>query len=147
MELEKSAEMTFIRKKRAFNVDEIDTFSQLHQNFTSSFCADILSTRITKSNCKNIKASKKHFHMKKLFVKCWWNWHLSTPSWLDRAKFFSFDSIATHILVNKKIGFDMILLYYDSLSFLVNFCCDLLHLAVFIIFVSFSAIKWSIISI
>jgi len=32
----KAAEMTFVRKMRAFFVDEIDTRSQFHQHFYSS---------------------------------------------------------------------------------------------------------------
>jgi len=32
--------MTFIQKIRTFNIDEIDTCSQFHQQFMNSFCAD-----------------------------------------------------------------------------------------------------------
>ena len=33
------------RKRRSENVDEIDTKCQFYQQFTSSFCADFLSTK------------------------------------------------------------------------------------------------------
>jgi len=35
----------FIRKMCAYNVDEIDSSSQFHQHFTSSFCANILASK------------------------------------------------------------------------------------------------------
>jgi hypothetical protein len=51
-------------------------YSQFHQHFTRSFCANILlPTKITKPNCKYRKASK-ILCMQKLLLKCWWNWHL-----------------------------------------------------------------------
>jgi len=37
--------MTFVRKTRAFYVDEIDTRCQFHQHFTSTFCANIFAPK------------------------------------------------------------------------------------------------------
>jgi len=32
----------FVQKIRTYNVDEIDTYSEFHQHFTSNFCANFL---------------------------------------------------------------------------------------------------------
>jgi hypothetical protein len=79
----KAAEMTFIRKTRAFNVDEIEPFStpdksqteprilrkqissQFHQHFKNSICIDILSPKLTNTNCKHRKDASKHLLNKK----------------------------------------------------------------------------------
>jgi len=37
MYIKKAAETTFVRKTRAFNVDEIDTWAQFNQRSTYSF--------------------------------------------------------------------------------------------------------------
>jgi len=37
MYVEKAAEMTFVRKIRKQNVDEIDTWGQIHHRFKSNF--------------------------------------------------------------------------------------------------------------
>jgi len=42
MYIEKAATTTFVWKIHANNIDEIDTCSQFHHHFKSSFCADIL---------------------------------------------------------------------------------------------------------
>ena len=49
-----------------------NTFSQFHQHFTSSFCADFLSTKKYKHTLWVQKSCA--FCTKKLLVKCWWNW-------------------------------------------------------------------------
>ncbi len=54
--------------------------SQFHRNFTSSFCTDILAPKNCKAKLYQEKSCTKHFHMKTANVKCWWNWHLISPS-------------------------------------------------------------------
>jgi len=56
-------------------VGEMDTNSQFHQHFMSSFCANILLKKIYKSKLYIEKSFAKHFCTKKAHVKCWWNWH------------------------------------------------------------------------
>jgi len=53
----------------AYNVDEIDTFNEFHQHFTSSFCADILVPKNYKEKLYLEKSLKKHFRAKKFQVK------------------------------------------------------------------------------
>jgi len=43
--LEFGFERTFVQKINAYNVDEIDTWSQSHQHFTSSLCNNIFSPK------------------------------------------------------------------------------------------------------
>jgi len=52
--------------------------SQFHQHLTSSFFADILSTENYQAKLQLEKSFKKHFHTKKVCIKCWWNWHQLT---------------------------------------------------------------------
>jgi len=52
------------------------SYTQFHQHFTSSFCADIVLTKNYKAKLYLEKSCAKHFHIKKAPVKCSWNWHL-----------------------------------------------------------------------
>ena len=50
---------------------------QFHQHFTSSFSDNFLLPKKYKSNKLLVyKSCANHFRMKKLLVKCWWNWNL-----------------------------------------------------------------------
>ena len=51
-------------------------WSQFQQHFMSSFFMPIFYCLNTHPNCKHSRHCTKHFCMKKLLVKCWWNWHL-----------------------------------------------------------------------
>jgi len=48
--------------------------SQFHQHFTSSFFAYILLTKNYKPKQWGEKSFRKHFYIKKLLGKYWWNW-------------------------------------------------------------------------
>jgi len=48
----------FKLKSCPMNVDKIDTCSQFHQYFTSSFCANFFHQKFTNTNCKHKKGSK-----------------------------------------------------------------------------------------
>jgi len=52
------------------------SFSQFHQHLTSSFCTDIIASKILKANLWLDKSCPKHFRTKNPHVKCWWDWHL-----------------------------------------------------------------------
>jgi len=67
---------TCSKKRCSLNVDEIGISSQFHQHFTRDNCNNFLCPKIAKTNCQHIKATQKYFWMKKLLVKCWWNWYL-----------------------------------------------------------------------
>ena len=51
-------------------------WSQFHQQFMSSFCHNfLLPKKIQNQTVNTEKDAQKHFHTKKLLVKCWWwNW-------------------------------------------------------------------------
>jgi len=64
--------------------------SQFHQNFMSTFCANILAPKNYKAKLKLEKSFAKHFWTKKAWVKSWWNWHLEDsleiirhPAWKE----------------------------------------------------------------
>jgi len=71
-------------KSWSSNFGEIDPCSQFHQHLTSSFCADILAPKNYKAKLKSEKSFAKSFCMKKVSIKCWWNWHL----WLISSTFY-----------------------------------------------------------
>ena len=52
--------------------------SQFHQHFTCSFCANFLLPKNTNLSHKFKKSCSKELRMKKLLIKCWWNWHPGT---------------------------------------------------------------------
>ncbi len=41
----------------------------------AAFAPKTSRQKITNPNCKHLKAAEKNFHMKKLLLKYWWNWH------------------------------------------------------------------------
>ncbi len=47
------------------------TYSQFHQHFMSSFCANILSPKNYKAKLLVEKSCAKHFCTKRLHIKCW----------------------------------------------------------------------------
>ena len=52
------------------------SYSQFHQYFTSSLCANFLWPKKYKPKPWVQKSCLKAFWMKKLLIKCWWNRHL-----------------------------------------------------------------------
>ncbi len=65
--------MTFVRKIRTRNVDEIDTFSQFHQHLQAAFAPIFFGQKITKPNCAYRKAAENNLVQKnaacKMFMK------------------------------------------------------------------------------
>ncbi len=48
----------------------------------SRFCANFISTKNVKPKLGAHKNFAKHFSTKKLFIKCWWNWHQGDSAYL-----------------------------------------------------------------
>jgi len=53
-------------------------WGQFHQQFTSSFCANNLAPKTYKAKQPAQKIFGAWLSARKLLVKCWWNWPLST---------------------------------------------------------------------
>ena len=56
-----------------------ETSSQFHHHFISSFFI-IFSPKYYKHKLLIHKMCTKHFLMKKMFIKCWWNWHVDSKT-------------------------------------------------------------------
>jgi len=66
----------------------IQTCSQFNQDFTSSFCAGILSAKNYWAKLSEERSFEKNVCTKNLLVKCWWNWHLMVGVKLSEGHFW-----------------------------------------------------------
>ncbi len=59
---------------RMWNAGRTLPWYQFHQHFMLAFCANIFAQKNYKAKTQLEKSYSKHFCMKHLHVKCWWNW-------------------------------------------------------------------------